>query len=191
MVKEDDRELIAQARSGDERAYRALISKYERPVYNICLRMMRDREEARDLAQEAFMKVFAMLDRYNPAFAFSNWLLKITSNLCIDAIRKRRVDTVPMDEPVHGAKGDVERQYASPHAGPEERLIDKERTAVLLRAIDGLPEHYRIMIVLRHQQELSYEEIAQVMDIPLGTVKARIHRAREMLRVRLEGEDVR
>lgn len=189
-MREDDRELIAQARSGDERAYRALLSKYERAVYNICLRMIRDREEARDLAQEVFMKVFAMLDRYNPAYAFSNWLLKITSNLCIDAIRKRRIDTLPMDEPIHGPKGDVERQYPSPHTGPEAKLIGKERTALLRRAIEGLPEHYRIMIILRHQQELSYEEIAGILDIPLGTVKARIHRAREMLRQRLEGEDI-
>jgi RNA polymerase sigma-70 factor (ECF subfamily) len=189
-VKEEDRELIAQARKGDERAYRALLSKYERAVFNICCRMVRDKEEARDLAQEAFMKVFAMLDRYDPSYAFSNWLLKITSNLCIDALRKRRVDTLPMDDPVRTAKGELERQYASPHAGPDKVLIEKERTAALQRAIDNLPEHYRIMIVLRHQQDLSYEEIAGVLDVPLGTVKARIHRAREMLKHRLEGEDL-
>ena len=96
----DDRELISRAREGDETAYRALLERYERPVFNICLRMLRSREEAEDLAQEAFMKVFGMLERYNPAYAFSSWLFKITSNLCIDTIRKRRIDTLPMDQPV-------------------------------------------------------------------------------------------
>jgi RNA polymerase sigma-70 factor (ECF subfamily) len=186
-VREDDRELIAQARSGDERAYRALLSKYERAVYNICFRMVRDKEEARDLAQEAFMKVFSMLDRYNPAFPFSNWLLKITSNLCIDAMRKRRIQTLPMDEPIRSAKGEFERQYPSPGDSPDKVFLKHERMKLLARAIENLPTHYRIMIVLRHQEDLSYEEIARVLDVPLGTVKARIHRAREMLRNLLEG----
>jgi len=189
-VRDDDRELIAQAQKGDERAYRALLLRYERAVYNICFKMVRDKEEARDLAQEAFMKVFAILDRYNPQFAFSNWLLKITSNLCIDAMRKRRVETFPMDEPISSAKGDLERQYPSPNAGPDKTLLDKERMKLLHRAIERLPDHYRIMIVLRHQQDLSYEEIATVLELPLGTVKARIHRAREMLKHMLEGEDI-
>jgi RNA polymerase sigma factor (sigma-70 family) len=188
-VREDDLELIAQAKTGDERAYRALLLKYERSVYNICYKMMRDREEARDLAQEAFTKVFSMLDRYNPAYAFSNWLLKITSNLCIDAMRKRRVDTLPMDEPIKSSKGEIERQYPSPGDTPDKALVKKERMAMLENAVENLPGHYRIMILLRHQEELSYEDIAEVLDIPLGTVKARIHRAREMLKTMLEDKD--
>jgi RNA polymerase sigma factor (sigma-70 family) len=189
-VREDDRELIEKAKKGDEGAYRVLLSRYERAVYNICYRMVRDKEEARDLAQEAFMKVFAMLDRYNPSYAFSNWLLKITSNLCIDAMRKRRIDTLPMDEPIRSARGDIERQYASPMAAPDKTLLDKERMALLRRAIDNLPDHYRIMIVLRHQEDRTYDDIARILDLPLGTVKARIHRAREMLKNALEGEDI-
>lgn len=188
-VKEEDRELIVRARKGNEAAYRALLEKYERPVFNICLRMMRNREEAQDLAQDAFTKVFSMLDRYNPTYAFSNWLFKITSNLCIDSIRKRRVDTLPMDEPVHSDGGDFERQYESPSDDPSQVFDKTEKMRVLSRAIDNLPEHYRIMIVLRHQEDLSYEEIAQSLDVPLGTVKARIHRAREMLKQRLAGEE--
>jgi len=186
-VREDDRELIAQARKGDERAYHALLSKYERAVYNICFKMVRNHEEARDLAQEAFMKVFSMLDRYDPSFAFSNWLLKITSNLCIDSMRKRRVATLPMDEPIRSAKGEIERQYPSPHDSPDKVLLEKERMKLLAEAIESLPPHYKIMIVLRHQEDLSYEEIARVLELPLGTVKARIHRAREMLKGLLEG----
>lgn len=189
-MREDDRELVAQALKGDERAFRSLLSRYERAVYNICLKMVRDREEARDLAQEAFTKVFSMLDRYNPSYAFSNWLFKITSNLCIDSMRKRRVSTLPMDQPVQSSEGEFERQYASPTDGPDKTLLKKERMAMLARVIDSLPDHYRIMIVLRHQQDLSYDEIAEVLDVPLGTVKARIHRAREMLKNRLVEEEL-
>jgi len=189
-LREEDRELIEKAQEGDERAFRALLTKYERAVYNICYKMVRDKEEARDLAQEAFMKVFAILDRYNPAYSFSNWLLKITSNLCIDSMRKRRIETLPMDQPIRTEKGDVERQYPAASDPPDKALLDKERAALLQQAIDKLPEHYRIMIVLRHQEDRSYDDIADILDIPLGTVKARIHRAREMLKNALENQGV-
>lgn len=188
-MKEEDKGLITRARKGDEAAFRVLLQKYERAVYNICYRMVRNREEAEDLAQESFVKVFSMLERYNPSYAFSNWLFKITSNLCIDAMRKRRIETFPMDAPIQSDKGDYERQYESPTDDPERLALRSERMSKLEKAIDGLPPHYRIMILLRHQEDLSYEEIAATLDVPLGTVKARIHRAREMLKTRLEGED--
>ena len=185
----EDRELIARARKGDEAAYRVLLEQYQRTVFNICLRMVRNREEAEDLAQEAFMKVFSMLDRYNPSFAFSSWLFKITSNLCIDKIRKRRINTLPMDQPVQSENGEYARQYQAPDDDPERLLVKSEKMKQLSDAIDSLPPHYRVMIVLRHQEDLSYEEIAETLDVPLGTVKARIHRAREMLKSRLAGKD--
>ncbi len=190
MVKEHDRELIVRATRGDEAAFRTLLTKYERAVFNICLRMVRNREQAEDLAQDAFMKVFSMLDRYNPSYAFSSWLFKITSNLCIDSIRKRKLDTLPLDQPIQSAAGEFARQYESPEDNPEKKMMSRELVARLQEAIEGLPPHYRIMILLRHQQDLSYEEIAETLDVPLGTVKARIHRAREMLRNRLAGEDL-
>jgi RNA polymerase sigma-70 factor (ECF subfamily) len=188
-VREEDIQLIARARSGDERAFRTLLDKYERPVFSICMRMVRNRDEATDLAQEAFIKVFSMLDRYNPAYAFSSWLFKITSNLCIDYIRKRRIETYPMDDPIDGEKGEIVRQYESDEPDPSAVLDRKEKMARLNEAIEELPEHYRIMLILRHQENLSYEEIASTLEIPLGTVKARIHRAREMLRGKLENTD--
>jgi len=181
-VREEDIQLVARARSGEERAYRTLLEKYERPVFSICLRMVRNRDEAADLSQEAFIKVFASLDRYNPAYAFSSWLFKITANLCIDHIRKRKIDTLPMDEPVDSERGEMQRQYVAPDLNPEEELARVEKMTRLETAIGRLPEHYRIMLVLRHQEDLSYEEIAESLSIPLGTVKARIHRAREMLK---------
>ncbi|MFQ5512001.1 MAG: sigma-70 family RNA polymerase sigma factor [Candidatus Krumholzibacteriia bacterium] len=189
-MKEEDRELIVRARKGDEAAFRALLAKYERAVFNICLRMARNPEQAEDLAQESFMKVFSMLERYNPAYAFSSWLFKITSNLCIDSIRKRKLDTLPLDQPIHSAAGEFARQYESPEENPERKMMNRERMARVQEAIESLPPHYRIMILLRHQQDLSYEEIAETLEVPLGTVKARIHRAREMLKSRLAGEDM-
>lgn len=189
MAKEEDLQLIARAERGDETAFRALLNKYERPVFHICLRMVRNREEAEDLAQEAFMKTFSMLERYNPAFAFSNWLFKITSNLCIDWMRKRRIATLPMDEPVKSTQGEYERQYKSPTDDPERVLMKGQKMDMLSEAIDDLPPHYRIMILLRHHEDLSYEEIAETLEVPLGTVKARIHRAREMLKNRLATKD--
>ena len=187
-MKQEDIALIARARQGDERAYGALLDKYERAVFSICLRMVRNRDLAADLAQESFIKVFSMLERYNPAYAFSSWLFKITSNLCIDHLRRRKVETYAMDDPIDGEKGEIQRQYESPDPNPHEQLETSEKMERLNDAIDRLPEHYRIMLILRHQENLSYEEIAQSLEIPLGTVKARIHRAREMLRSGLKGK---
>ena len=188
-VKQEDIQLIARARSGDERAYSTLLQKYERAVFSICLRMVRDREEAADLSQESFIKTFSMLERYNPAYAFSSWLFKITSNLCIDHLRRRRIATYAMDDPIDGEGGEIQRQYESDEPDPHESYVRREKMDQLEAAIGELPEHYRIMLVLRHQENLSYEEIAASLEIPLGTVKARIHRAREMLRGVLKGRD--
>ena len=188
-MREEDIQLVARARAGDERAFRTLLEKYERAVFSICLRMVRNRDEATDLAQESFIKTFASLDRYNPEYAFSSWLFKITSNLCIDHLRKRRITTFAMDDPVESEKGEFTRQYVSPDPPPDETFSRNEKMQKLEKGIAALPEHYRIMLVLRHQEDLSYEEIADSLSIPLGTVKARIHRAREMLKTILEGED--
>jgi RNA polymerase sigma-70 factor (ECF subfamily) len=188
-LREEDIQLVARARSGDERAFRALVSKYERAVFSICLRMVRNRDEATDLSQESFIKVFASLDRYNAEFAFSSWLFKITSNLCIDFLRRRRVPTFGMDDPVDGEKGEMHRQYESTDPTPEEAFSCGEKMRRLEAGIAALPDHYRIILLLRHQEDLSYEEIADALSIPLGTVKARIHRAREMLKGILDGTD--
>ena len=189
-VKEEDIRLIARAKAGEEKAYRTLLGKYQGSVFSICLRMVRDRELASDLAQDVFLKVFTMLERYDPSYAFSSWLFKITSNLCIDYLRKRRVETFPMDSPMDGADGEFTRQYEAPDPTPETLMIRKEQMETLQAAIDELPEHYRMIILLRHQENLSYDEIANSLEIPLGTVKARIHRAREMLKDRLKKEDI-
>jgi len=189
-VKEEDIELIARAKAGEEKAFRVLLGKYQGPVFSICLRMVRNRDQASDLAQDVFLKVFTMLERYDSSYAFSSWLFKITSNLCIDYLRKRRIETFPMDSPIDGVDGEFTRQYEAPDPTPETLMIRKEQMETLQEAIDDLPTHYRMIILLRHQQNLSYDEIAGTLEIPLGTVKARIHRAREMLKNRLKKEDI-
>lgn len=181
-MKKEDLLLVERCKQGDQVAYGQLVRKYQNSVYSLCRKMVRNPEEARDLTQEAFVKTFSNLDRYNPIYAFSSWLFKITSNLCIDYLRKRRITTFAMDDPIDGEKGEIQRQYVAPDPTPEETFIRGEKVRRLEDAIAALPEHYRIMLVLRHQEDLSYEEIADTLAIPLGTVKARIHRAREMLK---------
>jgi RNA polymerase sigma-70 factor, ECF subfamily len=181
-VKQEDLLLIERCKRGDQTAYALLMRKYQNSVYNLCRKMVRNPEEARDLSQEAFVKTFATLERYNPVYAFSSWLYKITANLCIDHIRKQRMKLLSLDEPVTSDEGTIGREIQDPGQRPDEVSERSEMRAAIQAAIDRLPEHYREILMLRHQQQLSYEEIARELSIPLGTVKARIHRAREGLK---------
>lgn len=181
-MSREDAQIVKRCLRGDEKAFEELLSAYRRPVYGICLRMVRNEADAEDLAQEVFVRTFNVLDRYNPAYPFSSWLYRIASNLCIDFIRARRKGHVSLDEPLPGGDGDMQRQFPSDRSDPARELETKEMMDVLEEALAALPEHYRIIVILRHQEHLSYEEIADNLDIPLGTVKARIHRARNMIR---------
>jgi RNA polymerase sigma-70 factor (ECF subfamily) len=181
-VKQEDLLLIERCKSGDQTAYALLVRKYQNSVFNLCRKMVRNPEEARDLSQEAFVKTFATLDRFNPVYAFSSWLYKITANLCIDHIRKQRMKMLSIDEPVEGDEGSIARDLQDPGQRPDEVSERSEMRGMIREAIAQLPAHYREILILRHEQQLSYEEIATRLSIPLGTVKARIHRAREQLK---------
>lgn len=191
FAERSDKELVRLCRRGDERAARELVSRFERPVFSIVYRMVRDRELAEDLAQEAFVRAFDNLDRYDRTYRFSSWLFKIAYNLTVDHLRRREVPTVSMQ----GAPDAVstERQEAtavsleSDEEAPDERLVSKELAGELERAIGALREEYRTAILLRHVEGRSYEEIAEIMAIPLGTVKTYIFRARRELREALSG----
>jgi RNA polymerase sigma factor (sigma-70 family) len=189
-MKQEDLLLIERCKRGDQVAYALLLRKYQNSVYNLCRKMVRNPEEARDLSQEAFVKTFATLERYNPIYAFSSWLFKITANLCIDHIRKQRMKLFSIDDPVDGEEGPIARQLEDPSQRPDEASERAELGNRIRAAIDKLPEHYRVILLLRHQEQLSYDEIAQRLDVPLGTVKARIHRAREGLKSILQGESL-
>lgn len=184
----DDTELLRRCREGDEKSYRELVQRYQRAVYSVAMRMVRSAEDAEDITQETFVRVFKALDRYDPARPFQAWLFTITSRLSIDHIRRRRMKTVPLfrSEPGSGEEQVVELE--DPGLRPDEITARAEEERGVRDLIDWLPPHYRIVVLLRHQQDLSYEEISVMLHLPLGTVKARIHRARALLKERVEGE---
>ena len=177
-----DRRLVNRCKRGEEAAFAELLTRYRQPVYGLCLRMVRDREQARDLAQEVFIKVFSLLDRYDEQYAFASWLFRIASNHCIDYLRRNRLRFISLDG-LTGPDGE-EREMPVPDRAPlpDSRLEGREAVDAVEAVVAELPPHYRLMIQLRHGEGLAYEEIAQVLDMPLGTVKARIHRARALIR---------
>lgn len=189
--RQEDYELVARALGGDQTAYARLRNKYWRPIQMMLSRMIRDKNDAEDLAQEAFIKAFNSLESFNTEYAFSTWLYKIASNNCIDYLRKRRLKTVSMDAPVQTRDGEVQMELPDPDAvRPDVPLTSAERTAVLQEAIRNLPEKYRVVIELRHSHELEYADIAKQLGLPLGTVKAHLFRARALLLKRLQGKMV-
>jgi len=186
-VDHDDASVIRRCREGDERAYRELVQRFQRPVFAVAFRMVRSAEDAEDITQETFVRVFRALDRYDPARSFEAWLFTITTRLAIDLMRRRRVRPVSLSrqDPESGEERTLDIE--DPGLGPEETTSHAEEERHAKDLIDSLPAHYRIVVMLRHQQDLSYEEIAEVLSLPLGTVKARIHRARALLKNRIEG----
>ncbi len=187
-MKRDDIELVKRAKDGDSKAYDKLILLYKDVVFSIVYRMVRNKQEAEDLTQETFIKAYKSLTSFNEAYAFSTWLFKIATNSCIDHFRKRKLKTYSMDQTIRYKDDEIRHEYADPKPGVEHDLVANERAIIIRTAIEQLPEKYRIVIEMRHQQEQSYEEIAEKLDLPLGTVKARIFRAREMLNKNLKGK---
>jgi RNA polymerase sigma-70 factor (ECF subfamily) len=185
-----DADVVRLAQQGREPAFRELVRRYERPVFSLVYRMVRDREVAEDLAQDTFIKVLNHIDRYSPEFKFSSWLFKIANNVAIDHLRRRRLDTVSIDgAPDATSASEVEAstiQLASEQESPLEELASRELGSAIERAIGALRPQYRACILLRHVEGRSYEEIAATLDLPLGTVKTYIHRARHELRRALE-----
>ena len=185
-----DADVVALAQQGRETAYRELIRRYERPVFSLVFRMVRDREVAEDLSQETFIKVLNHIDRYRPEFKFSSWLFKIANNVAIDHLRKRHLETVSIDGSPHAASA-AEAEASSIDVVERgetalEELESRELGAAIEQAIARLRPEYRSCIMLRHVEGRSYEEIAATLDLPLGTVKTYIHRARHELRRALE-----
>ena len=181
-----DPELVRRCLAGEEGAYRELVRRYERQVYSVAFRMVRVREDAEDLTQETFVRMFRALDRYDPTRAFPAWIFTIAARLSIDHVRRRRVKTVSLVRVEPGSDEERVIEVEDTGLGPEELAVRSEEEQAAGDLIGSLPEHYRIVVMLRHQQGLSYEEIAEALRLPLGTVKARIHRARALLKQRLE-----
>ncbi|MFL5573852.1 MAG: RNA polymerase sigma factor [Gemmatimonadaceae bacterium] len=185
-----DQQVVVFAQEGREDAYRELVKRYERPVFSLIYRMVRDNETAEDLAQETFIKVLNNIDRYRPEFKFSSWLFKIANNVAIDHLRRRQLDTISMSGSPHAATMDAIEATSFDVVAHQESALDemeaRELGSAIERAIGRLRPEYRSCIMLRHVEGRSYEEIAATLDLPLGTVKTYIHRARHELRKALE-----
>jgi RNA polymerase sigma-70 factor (ECF subfamily) len=182
LSKAEDQALIAAAVGGDERAYERLLGKYQKSVYYLIFKMIRNPEDAEDLSQETFAKAFANLQNFDAKFAFSTWLFKIATNASIDFIRRRKMQTLSINAPSGGEDNpNPVLQLKDGNLIPDESLLKKQRKEYLTLAIEQLPARYRQLVALRYFDELSYEEVAELLKIPLGTVKAQLHRARELL----------
>jgi len=184
--RRSDLKLIKKCKRGEEAAFEMLLNRYRGAIFNLCFRMTRHPEDARDLAQEIFIKVFSLLDRYDEEYAFSSWLFRIATNHCIDYLRRNRLRFLSLEGGMRLEDEEIEFQLPDSGPHPDTVLQRKEALDRLEEVIAELPPHYRVITLLRHDQELSYEEIASILDLPLGTVKARIHRARNMIQKMLK-----
>lgn len=174
--------LVEKAKNGDQAAFAELMDRYRESVYFMLLKMIKNSDDAEDLTIEAFGKAFNRLEQYSPSYAFSTWLFKIASNNCIDFIRKKRVYLTSMDHAYANSDGDSVRiDLESNTLDPEEEIIKDQKVKMMRLVVSKLKPRYRELIEKRYFQELSYEEIAQEMDLPLGTVKAQLFRARDFL----------
>jgi RNA polymerase sigma-70 factor (ECF subfamily) len=178
----EDLELVKRAIQNDQKAYAELMLRYKDAIYFMLLKMVNNKEDANDLTVEAFGKAFENIEKYRPDFAFSTWLFKIATNNCIDFIRKKRLKTFSIDQTIEGDEGtDVRYDFASEGLDPEEKLIKKQKTDLMRNIVDKLPIRYRQLVIMRYFDEKSYEEISVELDLPLGTVKAQLFRARDLL----------
>ena len=174
-----DVDLIKKCMDGDSDAFSQLVTKYKKLIYNVIYNMINNKDEVNDIAQEVFIRVYKSLDKYNPEFKFSTWTVRIATNYCLDVLRKKKIDAMPIDEAI-GVSSTVDT--------PEEDYIKKEKRQRINDELSKLPDKYRIRIILFHKNELSYEEMSQVLNEPMSIIKNRLYRARLMLREALTSE---
>jgi RNA polymerase sigma factor (sigma-70 family) len=178
----EDYTLVKAAIKGSQKAYQLLMDRYRNPIFHMMLKMVNNREDADDLTIEAFGKAFSKLASYTPRYAFSTWLYRIAINNGIDHIRKKRLHLLSIDEPMDGdCSCDYSHNIPGYTLDPEQSCIREQRLELMRELLGRLTPKYRLMIELRYFEELSYEEIATELDIPLGTVKAQLFRAKEVL----------
>lgn len=176
----DDRELVAAILRGDSDLFTQLMRRYEKRIINYVYRITHRYEDAHDLAQEVFVKVFLALDRYDPKYQFSTWIFRIAQNSAIDALRKKGVSEVSLTK--SDDEEGKEREFADVGVSPYRDLKNKQLSSAIDEAVEKLPAEYRELIQLRHFGELSYDEIADMKALPLGTVKNKLFRARNLLK---------
>ncbi|MFP4555499.1 MAG: RNA polymerase sigma factor [Bacteroidales bacterium] len=176
--------LVGKAVEGDQKAYAELLERYRDAIYFMLLKMVNNKSDAEDLTIEAFGKAFKSIHQYTPNYAFSTWLFKIASNNCIDFIRKRKANLISIDQPNEDAEGVPSTPATNLQSGnldPEETLIKEQNILLIKSVVSKLKPRYRKLVELRYFKEYSYEEISDELSLPLGTVKAQLFRARELL----------
>ncbi|HCT30128.1 MAG TPA: RNA polymerase subunit sigma-24 [Bacteroidales bacterium] len=176
--------LVEQAIAGDQKSYAELLDRYKDAIYFMLLKMVNNKSDAEDLTIEAFGKAFKNIHQYTPNYAFSTWLFKIATNNCIDFIRKKKANLVSIDQTAEDSEGPIVSPTAhlqSSNLDPEEQLIKEQSIKLIQEVVGTLKPRYRKLIELRYFREFSYEEIAEELNLPIGTVKAQLFRARELL----------
>lgn len=183
----NDEQLVAAVLAGQEEDFRKLVERYQGRLVNYLYRMLHNVEEAHDLSQEVFFKVYQALDSFNPRYRFSTWLFRVAKNAAIDHLRKQRMKMVSLSRQDPESGEAQEWELPSDERGPYRELRNVERGDAIQEAIDELPWEYRELILMRHYGELSYDEIATLKEMPLGTVKNKLFRGRQMLKQSLAG----
>jgi len=187
-AKEDLQLVKLAVKKKDQGAFKKLMTRYKDSIYFMVLKMVHNPSDAEDITIESFGKAFNKLESYDTKYAFSTWLFKIATNNCIDFIRKKKLQTTSIDQPVENDKGDdLYIDFKAEVLNPEEKFIKNQRAISVRGMIEKLDEKYKFLIKLRYYEEYSYEEIAEELNIPLGTVKAQLFRAKELLCKLLEG----
>ncbi|MBX7225545.1 MAG: sigma-70 family RNA polymerase sigma factor [Chitinophagales bacterium] len=185
---QEDWEYILKAKEKDQKAYAFLVDKYWNPVFFMLLKMIGNPEDAEDITLEAFHKAFHHLDKYQPNFAFSTWLFRIATNTGIDFLRKKKLQTVALQtDPDMSEKSEI--QLLTVELGPEEKYIKKQRAQLIKYIVEQMDPIFRKLLELRYFEELTYEEIAEQLKMPLGTVKVQLHRAKKVLFAQLKGQE--
>jgi RNA polymerase sigma-70 factor (ECF subfamily) len=179
--RQEDARLIKEALGGHQPAFERLKQKYHDSVYHLIYRMVREKDDVEDLVQEAFIKAFLSLASFNDQYAFSTWLYKIASNNCIDYLRRKKLATFSINKPLESNDSEYTFEVPDSTYEPDREIIERQKQRLFEEAINSLPPKYRRVIILRHGEEKDYQEIATILKLPLGTVKAHIFRARELL----------
>ncbi len=178
--------LVALARDGEREAFAELVNMYKGKLFHLAYRMLSNRQEAEDVVQDTFLRMYANLERYDPTHKFSTWIYRIATNLCIDRLRRKKA-AYSLDADMSEGEGlDGYSVLQSKDVSPEQEVILSERQLVVRRAMDALPVKYKSAMALKYYQDLSLQEISDILHIPVSTVKTRIHRGRDYLRRRLE-----
>ena len=174
-----DIDIVKRCLDGEKEAFSELVTRYKRLIYNVIFNMINNKEEVSDIAQEVFIRIYRALDKYDPQYKFSTWSVKIATNYCLDVIRKKKLDTMPIDDAL-GVSSDIDT--------PEASYLKKEQSDRVNYELSKLPEKYRVPLILYHKNGLSYEEMTQVLNEPMTIIKNRLFRARQMLKEKLSAQ---